>query len=211
MVSGGQGGRPEGAHLLLPHAPCCCCSCCCCCELVLFTSLLLTRGEREREEGEERGGGGGRRGGGGLAQRRCPVSLLSRLQQTQEWLREKRAQGRSPARTCSSSSLTISISRVSVSIQQPPRRSAMSLSGAQTPEDGLYGECCCCCWWWWWWCRDQAAVASDLLCLPSRPWRRCFVVRSHAAAKLLTSVRAAMCVYVCVCMCVHIVSFYFEN
>ena len=170
MVTGGQRGRPEGAHLLLPHAPCCC-SWRCCCELVLFTSSLLTRGEREREEGEE-GGEGRRRRGGGLAQRRCPVSLsLDYNKHESGW--EKRAQGRSPPaparppRSLSASLLSLSPS------SSPPRRSAMSLSGAQTPEDGLYGECCC--WWRWWWCsRHQAAVASDLFCLPSQPWRRCF-------------------------------------
>ena len=119
MVTGGQRGRPEGAHLLLPHAPCCC-SWRCCCELVLFTSSLLTRGEREGEEGEEDGEGEeeeeeGRR----ISAASVPRVPFSRLQQTREWLRETRT-GKKSARTCSSSSLTISISLVSVSVQQPP-------------------------------------------------------------------------------------------
>lgn len=79
--------------------------------LVLFTSSLLTRGKGMGRE--ERRGGEGRR----ISAASVP-GVLYRPQQTQEWLREKRT-GKKPIRTCLSSSLSISISPSSLSIQRP--------------------------------------------------------------------------------------------
>lgn len=129
--------------------------------------------------GREAGGGGGReerRGGdagregrwGGLAQRRCPVSLF-RLQQTQEWLREKRT-GQRLISTCLSSSVSVSISPSSSS--SPPAFKHVSVRLADTRGRTLWwvmvlhgpGRCC------------AAASWHLFIYVPVQQWRKWFLL-----------------------------------
>lgn len=101
-------------------------------------------GESEGEGGEEGG-----RECRGLAQRPCAV--LAHNKHDSDWER-KRVHGRSPfPPACPPRSVSASLRALSI---QHPRCSSMSMSGSQTPEDGLYGE--------WWWYMDQAIPVISL-------------------------------------------------
>lgn len=128
-----------------PHAPCRRCGFSPTAPSACFVYLLAPDTWGGGEEGWR---GEGR--GGGLAQRRFPMSFLDYNKQKSD--REKSVDGRSVLHLLVLLGQYQHLSALSPSIQHR-RRSSMSLSGSQTPEDGLYGE----------WRRYMAQAAVFLL------------------------------------------------